>query len=70
MTKLGTAFAQNLRRLREKAGISQEEVARQAHLTNGYVSMLERGVRGPSFDVVEVLAKVFDVNPLNMLKEK
>ncbi|HEX5363317.1 MAG TPA: helix-turn-helix transcriptional regulator [Gallionella sp.] len=46
-----------MRRLREQAGISQEELAFRTSLDRTYVSMLERGRRQPSLATVEKVAE-------------
>jgi transcriptional regulator with XRE-family HTH domain len=45
-----------LRRARIRAGLSQGQLARTAGLTQGYVSLLEAGLRVPSLAVAEALA--------------
>ena len=50
------AFGQALRRQRQVAGLSQEELAARAGLHRTFVSLLERGLRNPSLDVVRRLA--------------
>jgi transcriptional regulator with XRE-family HTH domain len=47
--------AENVKLARERAGISQEELADTAGIDRSYASRIERGVANPS---VEVLAKV------------
>ena len=39
------SFGERLRRLRETAGLTQEELASRAHLSSDAVSALERGQR-------------------------
>lgn len=51
------ALAKAVRLLREKAGISQEELADRAEIDRTYISGIERGVRNPS---LIVLCKVAD----------
>jgi len=50
------AFGRILRRRRTAKGISQEELASRAGLHRTFVSMLERGTRAPSLDVIRKLA--------------
>lgn len=46
----------NLRRLRKKHGLTQEDFATDSGFDRGYVSGIERGVRNPSALVLERLA--------------
>lgn len=61
-------FAVNLRRVREAAGISQEELADRANLDRTYVSGCERGVRNPTLRSVEKIARALSVPPSELLK--
>ena len=54
-------LAVNLRRLRSRKGLSQEQFAFDAGLHRTYISDLERGTRNPTITVVEKLAKSLDV---------
>jgi transcriptional regulator with XRE-family HTH domain len=49
-------FATNLRRLRRRSGLSQEELARRAGLHRTQIGLLERGARMPKIDTVIKLA--------------
>ena len=51
----------NVRRLREKQGISQEELADRAALHRTYISGVERGVRNPTVVVLEKVADALGV---------
>ena len=51
------AFGQRVRTLREKAGLTQREVAKRSGLDVTYISGLERSVRNPSLMSLEKLAK-------------
>lgn len=51
------AFGQKVRAIREKAGLTQREVARRSGLDVTYISGLERSVRNPSLMSLEKLAK-------------
>jgi transcriptional regulator with XRE-family HTH domain len=50
-------FAVRLRELRQSRGMTQAELARQAHITTSYVTRLESGAVAPGIDLVERLAK-------------
>lgn len=45
-------FGQEMRRLRELRGLSQEALGFQANLHRTYVSQLERGLKSPTLGVV------------------
>lgn len=61
-------FAGNLKRLRTKAHISQEELALRSGLDRTYISGCERGVRNPSLVSVEKIADALGV-PAKVLFE-
>lgn len=58
----------NLRHLRQKAGLSQEELAFRAELNRGYINGIERFVRNPTVLVLQKLACVLEVEPSDLLK--
>ena len=68
--ELRRIVAQNLRRLRQDRGLSQEELAGQAELNRNYVDMIEREENAPTVDTLEVLAKVLKVAPEELLKRQ
>ena len=49
-------LAQNLRRLRQAKGWSQEQFAFEADIHRTYISDLERAARNPTITVVDKLA--------------
>ena len=55
-TRSGTGFGARLRELREKAGLTQTELAECAGLTMFGVTKLERGLRDPSWPTVLAFA--------------
>jgi XRE family transcriptional regulator, regulator of sulfur utilization len=50
-----------IRVLRQRRGWTLEKLAVELDVTNGYVSMLERGRRRPSVKTLQRLAEAFDV---------
>jgi transcriptional regulator with XRE-family HTH domain len=56
-------FAVNLRRAREVAGISQEELAKRCELHRTEVSLLERGGREPRLGTMVKLATALGTTP-------
>jgi transcriptional regulator with XRE-family HTH domain len=65
--KLRRTVARNLRRLRQKHGLSQEELADRAGLNRNYVGMIEREENAPTVDALEQLAKALDINAAELL---
>ncbi len=55
-------FADMLKRLRTEKGWTQQELAKRARVSKSTISMLETGERKPSFQVLETLADIFNVN--------
>ena len=60
-------LGQNVRRLREAAGYSQEAFADLAGLHRTYISDIERGARNPTIRVVDKLAMAFAVSAGSLL---
>lgn len=54
-------FGQNVRSLREAAGLSQDEFADRAGIHRTYMSGIERGRRAPTIVVVEKIASALGV---------
>jgi transcriptional regulator with XRE-family HTH domain len=67
---LAVTFGRAVRRLRDRRGISQTDLARAAKMDAGDLSRLERGLvgeRGPGLGLVERLAKALDVPASRLL---
>lgn len=62
-----TRLGQNVRRLREANGWSQEDYADRAGIHRTYVSDIERGRRNPTITVVEKLARPLGVSTGSLL---
>jgi transcriptional regulator with XRE-family HTH domain len=62
-----TRLGQNVRRLREEKGWSQEDYAERAGIHRTYVSDIERGRRNPTITVLEKLAKPLEIAPGRLL---
>lgn len=63
-------FAKRVREVREKAGLSQEELARQAGLHRTAVSLVERGKRAATLETIYLLAAALDVKPGDLLPDR
>ena len=61
-------FAQELKRARIEAGLTQQELADKAGVHRMYVSLLERGERSPTLDVLFRLCKALEIRPSNFIK--
>ena len=61
-------FAGNLRRVRERVGISQEELGARCGLHRTEISFLERAQREPRLSTIVKLAKALGVKPADLLK--
>ena len=61
-------FAINLRRLRQAAGLSQEELAHRAEIDRTYISALERSRYAAGIDVVDRLARELSVEAADLLR--
>jgi transcriptional regulator with XRE-family HTH domain len=62
------ALGKNLRRAREEAGLTQEEVAERSGVHATEVSRIERDKRDPQVSTVERLAKAVRVPPGDLLR--
>jgi transcriptional regulator with XRE-family HTH domain len=62
-------LGRNIRRLREKKELSQEQFAFEAGIHRTYVSDLERGARNPTILVVEKVAKALGVTASELLAD-
>ncbi|ENG3801787.1 MULTISPECIES: helix-turn-helix domain-containing protein [Bacteria] len=54
-------FGQRVKQLRLQAGMSQETFADKCGLDRTYISGIERGVRNPTLEVIEVIARGLDI---------
>jgi len=61
MSGIADLFGENLARLRERAGLSQEELGIRADLHRTEISQLERGMRVPRLDTIVKLRDVLGV---------
>jgi len=58
----------NLKRFRENAGLSQEELAERADISVPYLGALERGEKWPSPDTFTGLAQGLGVEPHDIMR--
>lgn len=65
---LAKIFGRNVRRFRKERDLSQEALADEVGLAVTYVGQIERGIRNPTLEIVERLARVLKVKPLDLLQ--
>ena len=63
----GIAFGKVLRRLREAAGLTQEQLGFEADLRRTYVSILELGQQQPSLTTILKIAQALNCSPGSLL---
>ncbi|HBY58793.1 MAG TPA: transcriptional regulator [Solibacterales bacterium] len=56
MATLKQQFGARLRSIRLERRVTQDEFAELLGVSSDFISNLERGINGPSFDVLEVIA--------------
>ena len=61
-------LGRNVRKYRDRKGLSQETLAFDADLHRTYVSGVERGVRNPTVEIVAKLATALGVEPHKLLE--
>jgi transcriptional regulator with XRE-family HTH domain len=62
-------LGKNLRDLRERAGLSQEELAEICDLDRTEISLLERGLRFPRLDTLVRLSRGLKLDSVTQLLE-
>jgi transcriptional regulator with XRE-family HTH domain len=62
------AFGQALREIRNDRGISQERLSLECGLDRTYISLLERGLRSPTFRNIVKLAHTLEVSLPEMMR--
>lgn len=60
-------FAANLRRQRERAGLSQEALGFESDIHRTEISLLERGGREPRLSTIVRLARALKIRPAELL---
>ncbi|WP_308200451.1 helix-turn-helix transcriptional regulator [Bradyrhizobium sp. 190] len=62
--------AKNLRRLRLKSGLSQEELADRAGLNRNYIGMIEREENAPTVDALEQISEALAIDPVVLFQDR
>jgi transcriptional regulator with XRE-family HTH domain len=58
----------NVRRFREKRGLTQEQFAEISGFSQQYISGLERGYRNPTVVTLYEISIALDVSPLDLIR--
>lgn len=66
-SELQRVVGENLRRLREARGLSQEQQAESLNYHRTYISLLERGEHNLTLKTVEQLGEMYGVEPYDLL---
>ena len=61
---MGLTMGAKIKDLREKAGMTQTELAEKLGLSKSMISAYEKGIRNPSFKMIPLIAKTFNVTEL------
>jgi len=64
---LRRVVAKDLRRSRRARGLTQEELADRAGVYRNYIGMLERAENAATVDMLEKLADVLEIDPMELL---
>ncbi|MGC1852270.1 MAG: helix-turn-helix domain-containing protein [Solirubrobacterales bacterium] len=67
MSGVARQFGENLRRIRSKAGLSQERLGFLASLHRTEIGLLERGARVPRIDTLIKLASALGIEPEELI---
>lgn len=62
-------FGKNIKYYRFEKKLTQEEFAERVNLNSSYVSELESGKYGPTFEKIEEIAKVLNIKPYVLFQE-
>lgn len=68
-SSISKLFGSAVRARRMTAGISQEKLAERSGLHSTYISMVERGVRNPTLDAANRIAKALKVGLPLLIEE-
>ena len=66
-TKVAKAFGAALREARQKAKLSQEDLALESGVDRTFVSMMERGIRQPALSTVFSLCEALPISAASLV---
>jgi len=62
-------FACNIRTLRKRRGLSQEQLAKASGVSTQYISLLENNDRNVTIDVIEAIGKALGVRAIELFED-
>jgi len=65
-----TLLAKNIKRARNRAGLTQQELAELCGLSTNYLATLETGGKFPSSDTLEIIAKALRLKPYELFVDE
>lgn len=69
MTKQEYSLAKNLKKLRERKGLSQDRLAKLADVANNTIIKIEQGENiNPTLDTLKKMAKALEANVDDLIK--
>lgn len=66
---LAKAFGQVLKQKRETLRLTQEQLAFEVNLHRTYISLLERGLKSPTLDVIFRISTALKISPSELIRE-
>ena len=66
---LAKALGQVLKQKRETLGLTQEQLAFEVNLHRTYISLLERGLKSPTLDVIFRISTALKMSPSELISE-
>ena len=69
LARVEIIFGAFLKQLRERRGLTLRQVEEAGHVSNSFLSQVERGERGiPTFKVLARLGEVYGISPSELIK--
>lgn len=70
MAQLQATFAENLKNARKRAGLTQDALAEKVGTVGKYIGAIERGIKFPSVQLIEDLAKALGIAPYELFLDR
>ena len=66
MATLRKQFGSHLREIRVRRGMTQERFAETLEMSVDFLSLIERGINAPSFEMLEKISKKLRMTPADL----